>query len=138
MHLSMGLDALVCWRASFLTEGDTADLNWRIDEESFEVSWCESRNGSHQDAARKPQAHPGGSGSSTIHSLAMPLMARVMSAHHGSMEWKREQAFEIRLRWPLNQPASKASEPASTLDLSSAGFRQSTPCGVRAMTATAL
>src|SRR3954447_22764307 len=54
MHLSMGLDALVCWRGSFLTEGDTAYLSWRTDEESLEVSWRESPNGSHQDSARKP------------------------------------------------------------------------------------
>jgi hypothetical protein len=137
MHLSMALDTLVCWRGSVLSEGDAAHLNWRIDEELLEVTWRESRSGSDQDAARKPRAHFGASGSSTIHSLAMPLLARVMSAHRGSMEWKKDQAFEIRLRLPLHQPASTASEPASALELPSAGCRQSAANGGRTMTATA-
>ena len=137
MQLSMGLDALVCWRGSALSEGDKAHLHWRIDEESLEVTWCESRDGAHQDAARKQKADPGASGSSTIHSLAMPLLARVMTAHHGSTEWKREQAFEVRLRWPLNQPASTASEPASAIELLSTGLRQSASKSERATTVTA-
>jgi hypothetical protein len=116
MHLSMGLDALACWRGSALSEGDTALLSWRIDDDHLEVTWRESRNRCDQEAASKLQAHPGPSGGSTIHSLAMPLLARVMSAHHGSMEWNREPDFEVRLRWPLNQPVSAASEPASAIN----------------------
>jgi hypothetical protein len=68
----------------------------------------------------------------------MPLLARVMSAHHGLMEWKKDQAFEIRLRWPLNQPSSTAGEPASALELPSAGFRQSAPNRDKTTTAAAL
>jgi hypothetical protein len=136
MHLSMGLDAMVGWRGSALVQGDTAHLNWRFDAESLEVTWRESRNGSHQDAAVKPQVHSGVSGTSTVHSLAMPLLARVMSAHHGSMEWMREPAFEIRLRWPLDQPACTVSEPESAIELPSTTFRQSAPDADRVTTAT--
>jgi hypothetical protein len=129
MHLSMGLDALVCWRASALSEGDTAHLNWRIDEDHLEITWLESPNGCSEDAVRKLQTHPGPSGDSTIHSLAMPLLARVMSAHHGSMEWNMEHEFEVRLRWPLSQPASTVSESAPAIDFTSTGCQRSASNG---------
>lgn len=136
MHLSTGLDAMVSWRSSALLQGDTAHLNWRYAEDSLEVIWHESRNSSHQDAAVKPQVHSGASGTSTVHSLALPLLARVMSAHHGSMEWIREPAFEIRLRWPLDQPAGPVSEPESAIALPSTKFRQSAPDADRVVAAT--
>jgi len=44
--------------------------------------------------------------------LALPPLARVMTAHRGTMEWSREPEFHALLRWPLNQ-SDRLKTPSS-------------------------
>jgi hypothetical protein len=105
MNLGMGLDALVSWRSLFHAPHQSARLSWRTGEGHFEVNWTES-------PPPRPGAcvtnSPGGPkpipSAATTHSLALPLLARVMTAHHGLLNWDPRRDFEVTLRWPLVQP----------------------------------
>jgi hypothetical protein len=113
IYLAMGFEALLSWRGSLLSPDQTARLSWRTDNGRFEVSW--------QEVLSSPLCHTGitspvcpkpATSSTTIHSLAIPLLARVMTAHRGQLEWNWEREFKIVLRWPLNQPnPAESSSP---------------------------
>jgi hypothetical protein len=107
MHLSMGFDAFMSWRGSVLSPDRTGLLSWRTIDDQFEVTWREVENStSRSDAFEEPSHSRETSGSSLIHSLAIPLLARVMTAHGGVMNWSRESFFIVELRWPLTQPTN--------------------------------
>jgi len=105
MCLAMALDALVRWRGLAAPAGQSARISWLTANGQFEVSWHEpggtadSRNGT------PVQTGPGSTSFHAAHQpLALPLLARVMTAHNGTLEWSREPEFHALLRWPLNQP----------------------------------
>jgi hypothetical protein len=110
IHLSLGLDALLSWRCSLLSGDQMARLSWRTNESDFEVSWQESRAfpRRHGDRALRPCGKPA-TASRIVQSLAIPLLARVVTAHRGLMELSQEPEFKVVLRWPLNQPERSES-----------------------------
>jgi hypothetical protein len=105
MCLSMGFDALLRWRASAVSPDQCPRLTWRTGDGRFEVSWHEpGAPARSQDGARRHTRPRPSSPCATHQSLALPLLARVMTAHSGTMEWSREPEFKVVLRWPLSQP----------------------------------
>jgi enamine deaminase RidA (YjgF/YER057c/UK114 family) len=104
MHLASALDAFLSWRASTSTPGQGVRLSWRPIEDDFEISWRESeREPDGAGDASLAANHGARCASRTVQALALPLLARVMSAHGGAMEWASEGRFQVHLRWPLRQ-----------------------------------
>jgi hypothetical protein len=105
MCLTMGLDALVRWRSAAIAPGTSARISWRTGDGQFEVSWHES--GATAPAPIQPPGPCGPVSPSLLAAsqpLALPLLARVMTAHRGIMEWSGKPEFHTLLRWPLTQP----------------------------------
>ncbi len=113
MCLTMGFDALARWRASAVSAGQSARISWRTGDGQFEVSWHESGGTAHAPIRPPGQTSPGSPSLWAAHQpLALPLLARVMTAHRGTMEWSREPEFHALLRWPLNQ-SDRLKTPSS-------------------------
>jgi len=113
MCLTMGLDALARWRASDLSAGQSARISWRTGDGQFEVSWDESGAPAPSPIRPPGQASPGSPSLWAAHQpLALPLLARVMTAHRGIMEWSGKPEFHTLLRWPLNQ-SDRLKTPSS-------------------------
>lgn len=102
-HLGQALDAFVSWRAPAIPPGSTARLAWRTEDQHFEVTWEET----HEEIRRAGDGASAGTPSSgleaTNHAMAMPLLARILTAHHGVLEWSAGPGFRVRLQWPLVQ-----------------------------------
>jgi hypothetical protein len=108
MCLGAGLDAFVGWRVGAMGPEHQAHLTWTAKAPAIEVVWHESRlHGRRGDGrcrlGEAQQRTPAGA----VASLALPLLARVITAHQGSLEQIGEREFEVVMRWPLSQrPAS--------------------------------
>jgi hypothetical protein len=107
MCLAAGLDAFVRWRASTTGAEQGARLAWSTSDGKLEVVWLEARQKCGRFDAPRPacgagqEATPG-----TIASLALPLLARVITAHQGTLERSASREFKVMMRWPLRQRAS--------------------------------
>jgi hypothetical protein len=101
MYLGLALDAFVGWRAKAGRADFETRLSWKIENESLEVTWEEALPGG-VCPTREPQridvqsSRPLGQ----IDSLALPLLARIVSAHGGSLETGNEPDFAMRIRLP--------------------------------------
>jgi hypothetical protein len=109
-YLELGLDAFVAWRASSIAAGQTASLSWRTEGSEFEVSWGESPDSAAVRHAEAGQGPPRSGLRATISSLGLPLLARMITAHRGILEWEGTPLFQVRFRWPmtLSEPAECA------------------------------
>jgi hypothetical protein len=101
MHLGLGLDAFIAWRADKSAAKGNPRLSWRIDAGFFEIAWRESHsqsqvNSSDTDVRRSDETSP----TARVDCLALPLLARIVSAHGGYQETTSEPAFGLKLRWP--------------------------------------
>ena len=113
MHMSMALDSLMRLRAAAAPAGQNVQLTWRTCELGFQVTWREPASGA--GSSRRALAATGESTSrccADLPRLALPLLARLMTAHQGTMEWGREPEFHVVLRWPLVQ-MRRAELPSS-------------------------
>jgi signal transduction histidine kinase len=112
IHLGMGLDAVVAWRARVREASRHPRLSWRTCAGCSEVCWEEAGTSSRRvdsDGASGPdREHPE---PARVESLALPLLARIVTAHGGHTESEREpgRGFCLRLRWPQFQ--SQAVRP---------------------------
>ncbi|MGC8642317.1 MAG: hypothetical protein ACP5XB_20845 [Isosphaeraceae bacterium] len=106
MCLRMGCDAFLRWRASMLPPGQTGRFSWQTDGEQLHACWQERPSGPlpHEDTKRSP-ARECTRPSSGNQMLALPLLARVIKAHGGVIQWTRSPAFQVEFGWPLEQPA---------------------------------
>jgi hypothetical protein len=97
VRLGEGLDAFVSWRAAVGERGRPARLRWGADDGQFHLVWSEpgARALEARDAA-DDQHEP----------LALPLLARIVSAHRGAVEVASDDGLQIHLRWPLVGSAS--------------------------------
>jgi hypothetical protein len=101
MHLGLGLDAFVAWRADKSSANGNPRLSWRIDAGFFEIAWREGRSqnpGFSQE--RETRLTEETSPRIGVDCLALPLLARIVSAHGGYHETTRDPAFGLKLRWP--------------------------------------
>jgi hypothetical protein len=94
MRLIQALDALVCWRAGEGGRDDPARLAWRAGASQFHVEWSEPQR-------RVDEPLEGREGRAV--SMTLPLLARIIAAHAGSMEVSTRGGLVIRLTWPLGR-----------------------------------
>jgi hypothetical protein len=104
MCMAAALDAFVGWRANAMPVGNSARFAWATRLDCQEVVWNEigspgtSSAGPKMACARRREAS-----AAMIPSLALPLLARVVAAHRGTVEQSRAGGYEVSLRWPLTQ-----------------------------------
>jgi len=111
MHLGLGLDGFVSWRAELGSPQRRCFLTWRIDAEYCEIAWSEERmpcasislscNHEISQTVEKDSRR-----------AAIPwhfLLARIIQAHGGFQEMTTEPEFTIRLRWPRFRIRSESS-----------------------------
>jgi hypothetical protein len=102
MHLGLGLDAFIDWRAEKNSGAGNPRLSWRIDADFFEIAWSEG-HAPGPGGCPKREARPTADETSrcgAVDCLALPLLARIVSAHGGSQETTPEPHFGLKLRWP--------------------------------------
>lgn len=92
-RMAQGLDAFVAWRGEAGRAGESARLRWGVDAGHFQLEWTEPnpRDGS---LSRRPHDQP--------ERLALPLLARVVTAHAGTLDFDVQDVLQLRLRWPLH------------------------------------
>jgi hypothetical protein len=106
IYLGLGLDAFVAWRAETGSAGSQPRLGWRISAGSFHVTWTETPrtpdllDDSQRDSSTESPNFMRGD------SLALPLLARVVAAHGGSLERTGSNAVATTIRWPQLQSQS--------------------------------
>jgi hypothetical protein len=104
MHLGLGLDAFVAWRADKGSTSGNPRLSWRIDADSFEIAWTEGHSRkrviSENPASRPVSPSDMANASSVVDCLALPLLARIVAAHGGHQETTRDPTFGLKIRWP--------------------------------------
>jgi hypothetical protein len=112
IHLGMGLDAVIAWRAEVREASRNPRLSWRTGAGFCEVSWDETEPPTSSvlpnDAAGRDRKHHG---LARVDPLALPLLSRIVTAHAGHTESTREpgRGFRLNLRWP--QFRSEAVNP---------------------------
>ena len=98
-RLGTGLDAFVAWRAWAGGPGDPLRLTWGVPDGQFQLQWQEPSRGSHR---------PSASQSTAADPLALPMLARVISEHCGSVNVRNdEDGIHLDLRWPLDFEAMR-------------------------------
>jgi hypothetical protein len=104
MYLSVGFDALLRWRAPALVSGHYARFSWMTAEGRLEACWHELGIEGLAQKRENLQPRLGRSAAATPQrALALPLLARVIKAHQGTMRWRSVPEFEIVFGWPLDQ-----------------------------------
>jgi hypothetical protein len=109
MCLRMGCDAFLRWRASRLLPRQTGRLCWQTVGGRLRVCWQERQaasspaSGTKRAATRERVSLPAGG-----QKLALPLLARVIQAHRGAIQWTQSPDFQVKFGWPLEQPADLA------------------------------
>ncbi len=94
-----GLDALLSWRSSVAGPGQPSRLSWSASKTEFEVEWFEEN---------APLSEPLEGKDGRPISMAIPLLARLMASHSGTVSVENYGGFIVRLAWPIRQllPAS--------------------------------
>ena len=110
MYLGLALDAFIAWRGDAGHANFETRLSWKIEDGSLEVTWTEAPSARVCLAA---ESHRGGVNGSRplgqIDSLALPLLARIVSAHRGLLETSSEPEFTMRLQFPRFQNGGQSS-----------------------------
>ena len=99
-RLGQALDAFAAWRARAGGSG-VVRVVWHTLDEHFHLQWEEP--GAPESLALIP-----GSSADRTDPLALPLLAKVISAHSGTMEVATDNGLVVRLRWPLNVHRTEA------------------------------
>ncbi len=89
--LIQALDALIAWRATQGRRGDPARIAWSAEDVDLRLEWIEE--------VSVPSGPLEGREGRSI-SLALPMLARVMTAHRGSLAISRQGGLCVRMRWP--------------------------------------
>lgn len=91
-RMALGLDAFVEWRRDAGRGGGSALLQWRVDAGYFHLDWTEP-DARDRDSPGECLVQP--------ERLALPLLARVVNAHMGTLDCDVQDGLRLRLRWPL-------------------------------------
>lgn len=109
MYLGLALDAFVAWRAEAGYANFQTSLSWKIEGDFLEVRCEEARPAAFCQAAQRQCVSAHGSRPlGQIDSLALPLLARIVSAHKGYLETSSEPDFTMRLRFPRFHKAASS------------------------------
>lgn len=92
-RMAQGLDAFIAWRGDASGGGGLTLLRWGVDAGHFHLDWDEP-DAEDRDAPDERLQLPEG--------LALPLLARVITAHAGTLEVTVQDGLHLRLRWPLH------------------------------------
>jgi hypothetical protein len=96
-RLTHGLDALAAWRALAGGAGTLVQIEWGTEYDQLWLNWDEPGDTS-LEAASLPTDRP--------ISLALPMMARVLAAHGGSLTVALDNHLRFSMRWPCETPAA--------------------------------
>jgi hypothetical protein len=100
-YLDLSLDTFIRCRAEAGQTGSHARLSWRVRDGCFEIAWHETCpppcSGDHRHDF--PASH-GQRPSGCVHSLALPLLARVAAAHGGYLATTSGPSLSVTIRWP--------------------------------------
>ena len=99
MLLSGGFDAFLRWRAAMVRTGQRARLSWKTSNARLEVSWNEAATDPASTSRERHTQAP-----TADLSLALPLLARVFTAHHGAIQLTPAPEFKVLFTCPLEQP----------------------------------
>ena len=92
IRLGQGLDALAAWRCKALPPGSAVRLDWRSADEDLVLEWVERVD---------PEAMTDRGREEPDSSLALPLLARILSVHGGRLHLTRDGGIRLELRWPI-------------------------------------
>ena len=92
VSLIQGLDVLLFCRAKVGAPGQSASITWSTDPTAFHLEFVE-------ESAALSLPFEGRESRSL--SMALPLLARMMSAHQGTLSIENENGLRIRLDWPI-------------------------------------
>jgi hypothetical protein len=90
-RLGQCLDALASWRAEVGPPETTVRIRWWADAGRLHLYWEEP-------GARLRQC----AGADRPESLALPMVARVMAAHRGTLELSSHDPVRLGLHWPID------------------------------------
>jgi signal transduction histidine kinase len=92
MRMIQGVDALTAWRAGEGGSDDPVRLAWGSDSSRFHIEWSE-------DGPSVAEPLEGRDGRAV--SMALPLLAHIMTAHGGTVAVSKRPGLVVRLAWPL-------------------------------------
>jgi len=92
-RMAQGLDAFVAWRGDSGRAGGSTLLRWWTDDGHFHLDWTEVSDDGRDPSNERPEQPE---------SLALPLLARVVTAHTGTLDIDVRDGLRLRLRWPLH------------------------------------
>jgi len=110
MHLGSGLDAFIAWRLEEGISCGNVRLAWRVNQGFFEIEWNEVDR--QVPAAVESRGIPRSDRSGEFRSgdsLALPLLARIASAHGGRVIFRWDPAFHLTVRWPRFRADAESS-----------------------------
>ncbi len=92
-RLKPALDAFVKWRSEVAHPGRLVTLNYGEEDECVRVDWIETDPCCRSSSCRVLDGMAVG--------LSLPLLARVLAAHGGTLACTSTDGFHLRLRWPV-------------------------------------
>jgi hypothetical protein len=123
-RLGPALDDLVMWRAAAGDLRTDLRLQWGLDGDNFHVVWDEPpATAGRDDMEDETQADKVLAGhdpeADTLAALSLPLLARVVGSHGGTVATSGHDAWRLTLRWPRQSrlttreatPCSASSRP---------------------------
>lgn len=112
-QIGVGLDALAAWRAEVCPPGALTRVAWVVNDGSIQLRWHEV-TGAHPDDppqhAGIANGRDGARSSRPVDALALPLLARIVAAHGGRLEFEPGPGFGVLLRWPQSQRAGRGGD----------------------------
>jgi hypothetical protein len=113
--LGMALDAFVEWRAHTMSPVGLARLGWRMEGDQILVDWVETPQ-RELPGASCPLAEASCTPPTTPRTdeLALPLLARVLTAHRGSLRRSPGPEVNYEFRLPLRHSATTSASASPT------------------------
>lgn len=95
VRLGEGLDVFIHWRARVGPSNTPAELSWSCADGRFLLEWIEQGGG----PTISSESQDGGPAV-----LSLPFLARVISAHGGTLDLNFTQGLHLRIQWPVDLP----------------------------------
>jgi hypothetical protein len=102
-YLGQGLDALVSWRAEATPVRTRATLSWQCRDDRFRIEWSEGEAGPRDGVAAAESSRPDDPRTPLrrrVDSLSLPLLARIIRAHGGTLFHPPGSNRWLRMNWP--------------------------------------